>query len=97
MGKYLNPGSVNFEEALNSAIYVDKTDMVVYVNSVVKTKQKYMCVSRPRRFGKTMAADMLCAYYGKGDSRQFFDDRKIAEYAEWETYTIPGSCLRANL
>ena len=86
MGRYLNPGSVNFEEALNSDIYVDKTDMVVYVNSVVKTKQKYMCVSRPRRFGKTMAADMLAAYYGKGDSRQYFDDRKIAEHEEWDKY-----------
>ena len=86
MGRYLNPGCVNFEEALNSDIYVDKTDMIAYINSVVKTKQKYMCVSRPRRFGKTMAAEMLAAYYGKGDSRQLFVDRKIAECENWDRY-----------
>ena len=53
MGTYLNPGYVNFEEALNSDIYVDKTEMVLCTNAVFKTKQKYLCVSRPRRFGKT--------------------------------------------
>ena len=86
MGKYLNPGCNNYEEALNSDIYVDKTEMIAYVNSVVKTKQKYMCVSRPRRFGKTMAADMLCAYYGKGESRQLFVDRKLADNRNWDKY-----------
>lgn len=86
MGKYLNPGTVNFEEALNSNIYVDKTDMIQYINSVVKTKQKYMCVSRPRRFGKTMAADMLCAYYGKCDSRQLFEDLMVAKHESWDRY-----------
>ena len=86
MGRYLNPGCDNFEEALNSNIYVDKTDMIAYVNSVVKTKQKYMCVSRPRRFGKTMAVDMLVAYYGKGDSRHLFAGRKIAECENWDKY-----------
>ena len=86
MGIYLNPGCNNFEEALNSSIYVDKTDMIAYLNSVVKTKQKYMCVSRPRRFGKTMAVDMLAAYYGKGDSRHLFADRKIAECENWDRY-----------
>ena len=86
MGRYLNPGCGNFEEALNSVIYVDKTEMIAYVNSVVKTKQKYMCVSRPRRFGKTMAVDMLVAYYGKGASRQLFADRKIAERENWDKY-----------
>ena len=86
MGKYLNPGTASFEEALNSNIYVDKTEMIPYINSVLKTKQKYMCVSRPRRFGKTMAVDMLCAYYGKGESRQLFENLKIAEVDNWDKY-----------
>ena len=86
MGRYLNPGSVSFEEALNSNIYVDKTGMIEYVNSVLKTKQKYMCVSRPRRFGKTMAADMLAAYYGRGESRELFADRRIASHDGWDKY-----------
>lgn len=47
MGTYLNPGKAAFEEALKSEIYVDKTEMIAFLNSVVKTKQKYVSVSRP--------------------------------------------------
>ena len=80
MGTYLNPGKAAFEEAVNSEIFVDKTTMILYLNSVVKTKQKYVSVSRPRRFGKTMAADMICAYYGKAmGSRDLFAKRKLAD------------------
>ena len=57
----------------------DKTEMIMYLNSVVKTKQKYVSVLRPRRFGKTMAADMICAYYDrKAESRELFANRKLA-------------------
>lgn len=79
MGMYLNPGVNGFRDAVNSDIFVDKTAMLRYLNSVVYTKQKYVCVSRPRRFGKTMAVDMLCAYYGRGgdSSRSLFDGLKI--------------------
>lgn len=48
---YLNPGKTAFEEAVNSEIFVDKTEMIRFLNTVIKTKQKYVCVSRPRRFG----------------------------------------------
>lgn len=65
MGIYLNPGKGAFEEAVNSQIFVDKTGMISYLNTLVKTKQKYVSVSRPRRFGKTMSADMICAYYDR--------------------------------
>ena len=86
MGKYLNPGQNRFEETLNSEIYVDKTEAIGYLNTVVRTEQKYVCVSRPRRFGKSIAANMLAAYYGRGDSRQLFEDRKIAEQENWDRY-----------
>ena len=86
MGIYLNPGHVKFLEAVNSEIYVDKTEMINYLNTVVRTEQKYVSVSRPRRFGKTMAANMLCAYYGKGDSRGIFETRKIAGCENWDRY-----------
>ena len=77
MGIYLNPGRVLFEEAVNSEIFVDKTEMIQHLNTVAKTKQKYISVSRPRRFGKTMAADMLCAYYDReADSRELFEKSK---------------------
>lgn len=79
MGTYLNPGKDSFEEAVNSDIFVDKTDMIKYLNAVVKTKQKYVSVSRPRRFGKSMAADMICAYYDReADSRGLFEHSKLA-------------------
>jgi len=87
MGAYLNPGKEAFEEAVNSEIFVDKTEMLGYLNTIVKTKQKYVSVSRPRRFGKTMAADMICAYYDRdADSRELFEKRKLAGMADWDEY-----------
>ena len=65
MGIYLNPGNKGFCESLNSAIYVDKSMLIKRTNQVLNTRQKFMCVSRPRRFGKSMAADMLAAYYDR--------------------------------
>ena len=79
MGTYLNPGKDAYEEAINSEIFVDKSEMIHYLNTVVKTKQKYVSVSRPRRFGKTMAADMICAYYDReADSRGLFCGRRLS-------------------
>ena len=70
MGIYVNPRNRAFKEAVNSKIYVDKSKLIVYTNTVLNTMQKNLCVSRPRRFGKSMAADMLVAYYSRGcDSR----------------------------
>lgn len=63
MGRYLNPTNKGFEIARNSKIYVDKTGLIKYTNSVLDTEQRFICVSRPRRFGKSMAAQMLLAYY----------------------------------
>ena len=63
MGIYLNPNNENCRMALNSQIYVDKTELIAYTNLVLKTEQRFLCVSRPRRFGKSMAAHMLAAYY----------------------------------
>lgn len=63
MGIYLNPGNDAFLEALQSEIYVDKTDLIAYTNRVLGTVRKNICISRPRRSGKSMAANMLCAYY----------------------------------
>ena len=94
MGIYLNPGYESFEEALNSESYVDKTEMVLYTNAVLKTKQKYLCVSRPRRFGKTMAADLLCAYYGKGKSGEVFADTKLVAHDGWDRYLNQFDVIR---
>ena len=86
MGTYLNPGADRFEITVNSDIYVDKTEMIAYLNSNLRTEQRYVSVSRPRRFGKSIAANMLCAYYGKGDSRELFASSKLAGIDGWDRY-----------
>ena len=87
MGIYINPGTASFEEAINSEIFVDKTKIVSVVNEVVCTKKKYVCVSRPRRFGKTTAQQILCAYFSKNcDSRPIFEDTKLSEVEGWDRY-----------
>ena len=94
MGMYLNPGKQRFQIAINSEIYVDKTEMISYVNSVVCTDQKYVSVSRPRRFGKSIAANMLCAYYGKGESSFLFKNMKLAEHENWDKYLNQFDVIR---
>ena len=77
---YLNPGNENFYAVINSEIYVDKAGLIRYTNSVINTLQKYICVSRPRRFGKSTAANMLAAYYSREcDSKEMFSGYEIAE------------------
>ena len=63
MGSYLNPGSGLFKACLRSKIYVDKSGLIAKTNEVLGTEQRLVCVSRPRRFGKSMAANMLAAYF----------------------------------
>lgn len=79
MGRFVNPDSSAFREALNSEIYVDKSGLIDYTNRLLCTTQKYICNSRPRRFGKSMTANMLSAYYSKGtDSKDMFSSLAIA-------------------
>lgn len=86
MGKYLNLGNAGFE-SIRKGSYVDKTEMLSFINSTLGTTDKLTCVSRPRRFGKSFAAQMLCAYYDKScDSRKLFEGLKIAEDASFGKY-----------
>lgn len=80
MGRFLNPDNSAFQTALNSEIYVDKTGMLAYTNRVLNSKQAFICNSRPRRFGKSITADMLAAYYSKGcDSEKMFSGYEISK------------------
>ena len=80
MGRFVNPDNSAFQVALNSRIYVDKTGMIEYMNRVLETTDAYICNSRPRRFGKSYAANMLAAYYSKGaDSEEMFFDLEIGK------------------
>ncbi|MDE6517064.1 MAG: ATP-binding protein [Acetatifactor sp.] len=86
MGKYLNVGNAGFASAVKG-IYVDKTEMISYINSTLGTADKLTCVSRPRRFGKSFAAKMLCAYYDKScDSRALFEGLAISKNEFFEKY-----------
>ena len=98
MGKYLNPGNEKFFKAVNSEIYVDKSELIGYTNKVLNTMQQYICVSRPRRFGKSMAADMLAAYYSKGcDSKELFTGLKIAKDEQFDKYRNQYDTIFLNM
>ncbi len=80
MGTYLNPGNHGFSGIRND-IYVDKSGLIRLINDTIDTPRRLTCISRPRRFGKSFAAQMLCAYYDKTcDSSKLFDDLKIAAH-----------------
>ena len=98
MGIYLNPDSSRFEEAVNSDIYIDKTGLLNYTNSVLHTMQKYICISRPRRFGKSIAANMLAAYYSRGcDARELFSQFEIAESDTFEKHLNQYNTIFVNM
>lgn len=98
MGIYLNPGAEAFQEALNSKIYVDKTAMIYFTNQVLSTQQKYICVSRPRRFGKSMAANMLCAYYDSSVAGEaVFHDLQISRMKNGMSQQGKYDVLRINM
>lgn len=80
MGIFVNPDNSAFQVALNSEIYVDKTGLLDYTNRVMNTLQGYICNSRPRRFGKSVTANMLTAYYSRGcDSEKMFSGLEISK------------------
>ena len=86
MGRYLNLGNAGFQ-SIRKGLYVDKTGLIEFINSTLGTKDKLTCVSRPRRFGKSFATQMLCAYYDKScDSRMLFQDLKIAKSDTFDNY-----------
>ena len=86
MGKYINIGNAEFESVRKDE-YVDKSMLIAYVNSVLGSQSKFLCVSRARRFGKSLAAKMLCAYYDHScDSHALFRDLKIANDPSYEKH-----------
>ena len=85
MGTYVNPGTERFRTSRNSRFYVDKSMIISLLNDKVESDDRFLCVSRPRRFGKTMAANMIAAYYSKGcDSHAIFSDLKISKDPTFE-------------
>lgn len=98
MGIYVNPGNTAYKETLNSFIYVDKSELITHTNQCLNTMQKNLCVSRPRRFGKSMAADMLTAYYSKGcNSKALFSGRKAENAASFTTHLNQHNVIRLDI
>ena len=86
MGKYLNPGNEAFSEIIKG-YYIDKTGLIEVVNNTINRTGKLTCLSRPRRFGKSFTAHMLCAYYDCScDSHELFDRYAISESKTYEEY-----------
>ncbi len=99
MGIYLNPDNTEFYNAVKySKIYVDKTGLITYTNSVLFGEHRNICVSRPRRFGKSMAANMLVAYYSRGcNSKKLFHGLKISRQAGFEEHLNHYNVIHLNI
>ena len=98
MGIYLNPGNYGFKEAVNSEIYVDKSLLIEYTNRIINTNMKNICVSRPRRFGKSTDARMIAAYYDQScDSSKLFKDLKIAKSKEYQKHLNKHNVIHLDI
>lgn len=87
MGKYINPGNESFVRAVKSEIYIDKTGMIQQLNKVLGTEQCFVCMSRARRFGKSMTVGMLKAYYSKGcNSEELFAGLEIENHTSYREH-----------
>ena len=86
MGTYINKGNNAFRDIVSHE-YIDKTSLIPFINDTLNSENRYSCVTRCRRFGKSMAAKMLCAYYDKScDSRELFVGLKVEQDKSFETY-----------
>ncbi|MBQ1941152.1 MAG: AAA family ATPase [Selenomonadaceae bacterium] len=98
MARFLNPNGAPFKESLRTRIYEDKSAMIEFINQQICTRDKYICVSRPRRFGKSMALDMLAAYYCLGrDYKELFKDSDIASMPSFEEHLNKYNVLKINM
>ena len=95
---YVNPGNIPFRDSRFSSTYIDKSMLISKVNAVYRTERKFICVSRPRRFGKSMAANMLTAYYSCGcDSAELFAGLKIAKETSFSTHLNQRYVIRIDV
>ncbi len=98
MGRFVNPDNAAFQVALNSEIYIDKTGLLAYTNRVLDTKQAMICNSRPRRFGKSITAEMLVAYYSKGcRSEQLFEGLEISRSDNFQKHLIQYDVIHLDI
>ena len=98
MGIFVNPDHSAFQAALNARIYVDKSELIEYTNRVLGSTDAFICNSRPRRFGKSITADMLTAYYSRGcDSGEMFSGLKINHAPDFKTHLNKYDVIHIDL
>lgn len=98
MGIYLNPDNRYFGEIAASGEYVDKSGLISYLNSRIGKPRPYIASSRPRRFGKSLAAGMIAAYYSKGcDSADIFNSLEISKDASFEKYLNKYDVIKMDI
>ena len=88
MGNFLNPDKENsfitLANCKNKYLFVDKTSFIEITNNRLNKDNRFLAVTRPRRFGKTVTAHMLLAYYSKGYAgSKIFDDLHIANRVDY--------------
>ncbi len=87
MGYYLNPSSPRYEKLKKSKVFVDKTDIFEILNENLGKEKSFFCLSRPRCFGKSVTAQMICSYYARcQDSSSLFDNLKIASFDDYNKH-----------
>ena len=87
MGYYLNPSSPKYEKLKKSKVFVDKTDIFEILNENLGKEKSFFCLSRPRCFGKSVTAQMICSYYARcQDSSSLFDNLKIASFDDYKKH-----------
>ncbi len=86
MGIYVNPGNQAFKR-IDGPNYVDKTGMIRLFNETIGGEDSLVCISRPRRFGKSYSAKMLSAYYDCScDSHDLFDNKVVSKCKSYEEH-----------
>ena len=87
MGRFLNPDNTAFKEIAKTKTYIDKTKLIELTNNFINTPKKFICSSRPRRFGKSVTAEMLTTYYSQEyDSHKYFTGFRIEQSPTYETH-----------
>ena len=99
MSYYLNPDNEAYKSIIKSKIFVDKSELIAFTNSCLRLyDSKNICVSRPRRFGKTVNLNMLSAYYSMGcDSKEIFDNLRISKDQSYEQHLNKYNVIKINM
>ena len=98
MGLYLNPNANALKQSLGNEIYIDKSLIIAELNKLAGTDHDFLCMSRPRRFGKSLIGNLISAYYSKGcDTREIFSQMKIGQVPEYDKYLNKFNVIKLDL